>query len=351
MTRSSDEALAAEQNAEDAGRVGLVYVNDADPGIRRRRAGKGFSYIDSNGKRIADRTVIDRIRKLAIPPAYTDVWISTNPRGHMQATGRDARGRKQYRYHPRWRAVRDLDKFARVVDFGQRLPRLRRTLTRDLKLAGLPREKVLATVVSLLSETLMRVGNARYRDQNKSYGLTTLLARHVEFLRGRAMVRYRGKSGLKHAVAIENARLVRLLRRCQQLPGQTLFQYIDDDSTPKPIDSGMVNDYLFEAMGGEFTAKDFRTWGATVEAIAVLVEVPLPEPPEERALAMLVNEAIGSVAKALRNTPAVCRNSYIHPRVISGWKDGKLHRIISSADVRFPRKLERASLQFLDSTV
>ena len=350
MTRASEEAHVAAQNAQDARLVGLVYVNDSDDGIRRRRAGKGFAYVDASGSRISDRTIIQRIRKLAIPPAYTDVWICPNPRGHVQATGRDARGRKQYRYHPRWKAVRDLGKFTRVVDFGSRLPRLRRQLTHDLKLSGLPREKVLATVVSLLSETLMRVGNAKYRDENKSYGLTTLLARHVEFLRGRAMVRYRGKSGLRHAVAIDNSRLVRLLRRCQQLPGQHLFQYMDDDNAPKPIDSGMVNDYLFSAMAGEFTAKDFRTWGATVQAIAVLAEIPLPEPPEERTLAMLVNQAVGSVAKALRNTPTVCRNSYIHPRVISGWKDGELHQAVSPADVRLPRKLERATLHFLDSS-
>lgn len=351
MTRASDESVAAEHNAEDARLVGLIHVSDADPGIHRRRAGKGFAYIDAAGQKITDRRVIDRINKLAIPPAYSDVWICTNPRGHMQATGRDARGRKQYRYHPRWRAVRDLGKFSRVVDFGQRLPRLRRTLKRDLALPGLPREKVLATVVSLLSETLIRVGNAKYRDENKSFGLTTLLARHVEFLRGRAMFRFRGKSGLRHSVAIDNSRLVRLLRRCQQLPGQNLFQYIDDNNEPRPIDSGMVNDYLFEAMGGEFTAKDFRTWGATVQAIAVLADVPLPEPPEERTIASLVNEAIGSVAKALRNTPAVCRNSYIHPRVITGWKDGRLHQVISPADVRFPRKLERATLHFLDKAL
>lgn len=350
MSRSTEESRLAEQNADDARLVGLVYVDDTDSGFRRRRAGKGFSYCDADGNRISERRIIERIRKLAIPPAYTDVWICANPRGHLQATGRDARGRKQYRYHLRWRAVRDLGKFARVADFGQRLPRLRRRLTHDLKLLGLPRDKVLATVVRLLSETLIRVGNAKYREENKSYGLTTLLSRHVEILRGRAMFRFRGKSGLKHAVVIDNSRLVRLLRRCQQLPGQTLFQYIDDDDEPKPIDSGMVNDYLFAAMGGEFTAKDFRTWGATVQAIAALAEMPLPDPPEERTLAALVNQAIGSVAKALRNTPAVCRNSYIHPSVIVGWKDGELHRLISPSEVRFPRKLERATLQFLGTT-
>ena len=350
MTRGTRPAPAIESNAEDARLVGLVHVSDEDPGIRRRRAGTGFSYVDAEGKRIVDRQVIQRIRKLAIPPAYTDVWICSNPRGHLQATGRDQRGRKQYRYHPRWRAVRDLGKFSRVVDFGQRLPRLRRRLARDLGLAGLPRDKVLAIVVSLLAETLIRIGNVRYREENKSFGLTTLLARHVAFLRGRALFRFRGKSGLRHAIAIDDSRLVRLLRRCQQLPGQTLFQYIDDEKESRPIDSGMVNDYLFTAMGGAFTAKDFRTWGATVKAIAVFAEMPLPDPPDPRSLAMCVNEAVGDVANMLRNTPAVCRNSYIHPRVITAWTEGDLHQRIVAGDLRFPRKLERATLRFLQSS-
>ncbi|MBL0163364.1 MAG: DNA topoisomerase IB [Xanthomonadales bacterium] len=347
MPRTGGEAAVAADNAAEARLAGLRHVTDEDPGIRRRRAGKGFSYLGTDGLRITNQKVLERIRALAIPPAYTDVWICSNPRGHIQATGRDARGRKQYRYHPRWRAVRDLGKFARLLDFGDRLPRLRRTLARDLKRPGLPREKVLATVVSLLSETLVRVGNAKYREQNGSFGLTTLLARHVAFLRGRALFRFRGKSGLRHAVAVDNARLVRLLRRCQQLPGQYLFQFLDDENDPQPIHSGMVNDYLFSAMGGEFTAKDFRTWGATVHAIAVFVETPVPEPGEERAVASLINSVIGKVAKVLRNTPAVCRNSYIHPRVIEGWKDGSLQQTVSVEDVRFPRKLEQATLRFL----
>ena len=350
MSRDAGTAAAIAHNARDARLVGLVHVSDFDGGIRRRRAGKGFSYVDATGKRISDRRIIQRIRKLAIPPAYTDVWICADPRGHLQATGRDLRGRKQYRYHPRWRAVRDLGKFSRVVEFGQSLPRLRRVLARDLGLAGLRREKVLAIVVSLLAETMIRVGNACYRDANKSFGLTTLLARHVAFLRGRALFRFRGKGGLRHAVAVDDARLVRLLRRCQQLPGQTLFQYIDDEQKSRPIDSGMVNDYLLAAMGGAFTAKDFRTWGATVKAVAVFAEMPLPDPPEPQCLAMRVNVAVGEVAAALRNTPAVCRNSYIHPHVIAGWKNGQLHQCIAPGDVRFPRKLERATLRFLESS-
>lgn len=347
MTRAAHEAHDPDHNAAAARSAGLRYVNDDDAGFHRRRAGKGFTYLDADGSRITKPKVIERIRKLAIPPAYTDVWICSNPRGHLQATGRDARGRKQYRYHPRWRAVRDLGKFSRMIDFGERLPRLRRTLGRDLKRPGLPREKVLATVVSLLSETLVRVGNAKYREENGSFGLTTLLARQVAFLRGRALFRFRGKSGLKHAVPVDNSRLVRLLRKCQQLPGQYLFQFLGDDGDPQPVHSGMVNDYLFTAMGGEFTAKDFRTWGATVHAIAVFVETPMPDPPASRALATLINTAIGSVAKALRNTPAVCRNSYIHPGVIDGWREGRLQKVVSIGEVRFPRKLEKATLRFL----
>ncbi len=349
MARKAIEFPAEENGVAQARLAGLRHVSDEEPGIGRRRSGKGFYYVDVDDIRIIERKLIERLNGLAIPPAYTDVWICTNPRGHLQATGRDARGRKQYRYHPRWRALRDLGKFARVVEFGQRLPRLRRMLSRDLKRAGLPREKVLATVVSLLSETLVRIGNAKYREENGSFGLTTLLGRHVAFLRGRALFRFKGKSGLKHAVAVSNARLVRLLRRCQQLPGQYLFQFLDDDNDPQPIHSGMVNDYLFTAMGGEFTAKDFRTWGATVQAIAIFTETPIPERASERALASLINTVIGTVAKSLRNTPAVCRNSYIDPRVIRGWKDGSLQRIVSLDDVRFPRKLELATLRFLSA--
>ena len=327
--------------------AGLIHVSDESPGIRRRRVGRGFGYRDVDGSRVTDADTLARIRCLAIPPAYDDVWICADPRGHLQATGRDARGRKQYRYHPRWRAVRDLGKFSRLVDFGERLPSLRRRLGRDLKRPGLPREKVLAIVVSLLAETLVRIGNARYRDQNGSFGLTTLLARHVAFLRGRALIRFRGKSGLKHAVPVDDARLVRPLRRCRQLPGQPLFQFIGDDGQAQPVDSGMVNEYLFEAMGGEFTAKDFRTWGATRHAIAVLAATPLPEQASERHLSRVINEAIETVAAALRNTPAVCRNSYIHPAVVKGWKDGSLQRTVSDAETVHPRKLDRATLRYL----
>lgn len=347
MSSSNDEVHAIVENAATARDANLVYVSDTDPGIRRRRKGAGFYYLDVAGKRITDREVVERIRKLAIPPAYASVWICPTPRGHLQATGRDARGRKQYRYHVRWRGVRDQGKFNRLIDFAQRLPRLRRRLAKDLKLSGLPKEKVLAIVVSVLAATLVRIGNAKYREENGSFGLTTLLARHVEFLRGRAVFRFRGKSGIKHAVPVNNTRLVRLLRRCQQLPGQALFQYLDEDNKPQTIDSSMVNEYLCEAMGAAFTAKDFRTWGGTLQAIAVLASTALPEPFNERNLAMTLNACIKAVAKRLRNTPAVCRNSYIHPTVIQAWKDGSLRRIVKPDEVAFPRKLEQLALRFL----
>ena len=333
------------ENAQEAKRAGLVHVSDEDPGFYRRRAGKGFTYCDANGRRIVDAGIRERIRKLAIPPAYTDVWICANPRGHLQATGRDARGRKQYRYHPRWRAVRDRGKFSRLIEFGERLPRLRRRLARDLMRQGLPREKILATVVSLLAETLVRIGNARYSSENGSFGLTTLLSRHVEILRGRALLRFRGKSGQKHAIAVDNAKLVRLLRRCQQLPGQTLFQFIADSGPPQPVDSGMVNDYLRDSMGAEFSAKDFRTWGATVHALATLTPIGVPESDAEKAV--VLKEAVATVARALGNSPAVCRASYIHPAVIDGWIEGHLQKHVGAEEVAYPRKLEHACLRFL----
>ena len=330
-----------------ASEAGLRYVSDTAPGLRRRKRGNRFQYLDSAGKPVADRTVIARIDKLAIPPAYTDVWICADEHGHIQATGRDARGRKQYRYHVNWRQTRDHDKFLRTIDFGRRLPRLRRRLSRDLKLAGLPRDKVLAIVVSLLAETLIRVGNHEYARSNNSFGLTTLRNRHVRFPRGSAIFSFRGKSGKDHVVELEDPRLSKLLRRCQQLPGQLLFQYLDDDGTPRPLGSSDVNDYLRTACGEDFTAKDFRTWGGTLAAIRALVRKPPPPDASERTLAMLQNAAVKEVSAQLGNTPAVCRASYIHPRVFAGWRDGRLAQAMSEADLPYPRKLEKLALAYL----
>ena len=331
-----------------AAAAGLVYVADDAPGITRRRAGRAFVYFDVDRERVREASVLERIRSLAIPPAYSNVWICPDPRGHLQATGRDARGRKQYRYHAKWRATRDAGKFDKLIRFGERLPHLRRILRRDLALPGLPEAKVLAVIVSLLANTGIRIGNEEYARSNGSYGLTTLRDRHVTFLReGRAVLRFRGKSGQAQEARIDDARLVRILRRCQQLPGQTLFQYIDDGGERRSVDSGMVNRYLREAMGEEFTAKDFRTWGGTVSAIAELAKTPLPESRAERPFKSAIVEVVKAVAERLGNTPAVCRSSYIDPRVFEAWRAGRLHRTVPPEAVRATRKFETIALGLL----
>lgn len=328
-----------------ARQAGLRYVSDDQPGIARRKAGKGFSYRDADGHAVRDAATLARIRALAIPPAYTEVWICALANGHLQATGRDARRRKQYRYHADWARVRGDGKFDRVIAFGQALPTLRRRLRRDLKLPGLPQDKVLAIVVALLAETLVRVGNPEYARDNRSYGLTTLRNRHLELVRGgRARMRFRGKSGQEHEVEINDQRLVELIRRCQQLPGQALFQYRDDDGTIQPVDSGQVNAYLRDAMGEDFSAKDFRTWGGTVAALRHFAATALPESPSERALAALQKEVICQVAARLGNTPAVCRKAYIDPSVFDGWRAGSLVKL---ATLRGDRQWEQATLKFL----
>jgi DNA topoisomerase I len=340
---------SAAEAAQMAIEAGLVYVSDAEPGIRRLRAGKGFRYITPENRRLAAEKDLKRIASLAIPPAYRDVWISMQPRGHLQATGRDARGRKQYRYHQEWRQLRDSAKFGRMVSFGRQLPKLRRKLQRDLALSGLPREKVLAVVVSLLDATRVRVGNTEYARDNKSFGLTTLKNRHVSFIRdGRAVLNFRGKGGVQHEVLIDDRRIAKIVRRCQEIPGQDLFQYINDEGQRCPIDSGQVNDYLREAMGDDFTAKDFRTWGATLHAITLLAATPLPEAPSERAYKMKIVEVVKQVAVELRNTPAVCRKSYINPAVFDSWRSGGIHQTFNGTLVSATaRKAETMVLAFL----
>ncbi len=302
-TAANLTGVAAEA-AQMAVEAGLIYVSDAEPGIRRLRAGKGFRYLTPENRRLAAAKELKRIASLAIPPAYRDVWISVKARGHLQATGRDARGRKQYRYHPEWRQVRDSAKFDRMVAFGEALPKLRRKLRRDLGLPGLPREKVLAVVVSILDATRVRIGNTEYARDNKSFGLTTLRNRHVS--------------------------------------------YVGDDGQRCPIDSGQVNDYLRDAMGDDFTAKDFRTWGATLHAITLLARTPLPEVPSERALKSEIAEVVKQVAAKLRNTPAVCRKSYINPAVFDSWRGGLIHKVFNgSLSLAAPRKAETLVLAFL----
>jgi DNA topoisomerase IB len=284
-----------------------------------------FHYLGPSGRRIRDPRTLARIASLAIPPAYEDVWICTNPRGHLQATGRDARGRKQYRYHAAFRSARDDHKHSRMLHFGKALGRLRASVRRDLNRPGLPREKVLALVVKLLDATQVRVGNAEYARSNGSFGLTTLRDRHARFPgRGKALLQFRGKGGMEHDVLVDDARLAKLVRRCQELPGQALFQYVDDQGARHGIDSGQVNDYLRERMGEDFTAKDFRTWHATLHALRSLEKMPLPEKRSDAALRRCINAVIKEVATGLRNTPAVCRKSYINPAVFVAWQSGQL---------------------------
>jgi DNA topoisomerase IB len=341
----SDVVTEAVEMAEAAG---LVYVSDSQPGIRRVRNGEEFGYLWPNGRKVTQRRELERIARLAIPPAYEDVWICLDPRGHLQATGRDARQRKQYRYHPEWRTIRDGAKFERMAEFGEALPRLRARIRRDLAQPGLPRDKVLAAVVNLLDATSLRVGNAEYAKANDSYGLTTLRNRHVRFVRtGRLLFRFRGKGGAEHEVVVDDERLARIVRHCHQLPGQRLFQYIDDDGQRHGIDSDQVNQYLKDATGAEFTAKDFRTWAATVRAIALLSGTPLPETRSERALNACIVAVVKAVAAELRNTPAVCRKSYINPRVFAGWRSGELHAALGGNVSSAPRKAERLALAFL----
>jgi DNA topoisomerase I len=330
---------------------GLLYVSDAEPGITRRRRGKGFEYLGRSRRPIKAVRTLERIRRLAIPPAYSDVWVCLDARGHLQATGRDARRRKQYRYHAKWRATRDDGKFSHMIEFGARLPQLRRRLKQDLALPGLPKYKVLAVIVTLLDGTLIRIGNREYARTNDSYGLTTLRDKHVSFLRdGRASFSFRGKGGRRHEVTLDDRRLVKLLRSLQQLPGQHLFQYVDDEGKRQSIDSGMVNDYLREAMGEDarWSAKDFRTWGATVLAVAFLSRQPHDESTNEAAFKRCMTATAKHVAEALRNTPAVCRKSYINPVVFAAWRVGAFARLASGAGLA-PRKVEKIALQVLRS--
>ncbi len=349
-TAAAQTLLAAECEGRRLSKaVGLRYVHDADPGLKRVRRGAGrFAYLDARGAPLRDAEEILRIRRLAIPPAYQRVWICADPRGHLQATGYDARGRKQYRYHPDWRVARDAVKFERMVDFGAALPKLRRRVARDLALPGLPRDKVLAVLVRLLDTTRARIGNDEYARDNRSFGLTTLRNRHLRTERGGARLRFKGKGGTEHDIEIDDPRLARIMRRCQDLPGQRLFQFLDDDGRRHPVGSDQVNDYLKDAMGADFTAKDFRTWGATLRAIALMACTPLPESPSERAFKGCIVAAIKQVSVELRNTPAVCRKSYINPLVFTAWRDGRLHEAVGTrVGDHAPRRAEQAALRFL----
>jgi len=300
--------------------AGLRYVSDNKPGLSRAAAREGFRYLDAGGDPVDDEATLARIRALAIPPAWTDVWICAQANGHLQATGRDARGRKQYRYHARWRSVRDEVKYERMIAFGKALPAIRRAVEAALKLPGLPREKVLATVVYLLEHTMMRIGNEEYARENKSFGLTTLRNRHVRIDGREVGFRFRGKSGVYHDVKVADRRLARIIEKMRDLPGQELFQFVDDDGATHSIDSADVNDYLRSITGEDYTAKDFRTWSGTV--LAALALQAFEKFDSETQAKKNVVRAIESVAKKLGNTPSVCRKCYVHPAVLEAYMDG-----------------------------
>lgn len=315
--------------AEAAQEAGLRYATDMEPGFRRVRRGKGFVYLGPDGKPVRDPEALGRIRSLVIPPAWEHVWISTHPRGHLQATGRDARGRKQHRYHPRWREVRDQDKFDRLTVFARALPRVRRKVARDLRRRGLPREKVVATIVRLLETTLARVGNEEYAQQNGSFGLTTLHDRHVRVRGDTVRFLFKGKSGREVAVGVTDSRVARVVKRCEELPGQHLFQYVDESGERRVVSSDDVNQYLRDASGEDFTAKDFRTWAATVLAACALREVAIFE--SETEARRNVVAAINEVASKLGHTRAVCRKAYVHPAVIETYLEGGLPNALAVA--------------------
>jgi DNA topoisomerase-1 len=319
--------------------AGLRHVHDDRPGLRRLAAKNGFRYVDADGKPVRDAATLARIRSLAIPPAWRDVWICPLANGHLQATGRDARGRKQYRYHPRWREVRDEVKYNRMLAFGQALPSIRARVDAALSLPGLPREKVLATVVSLLQATLIRIGNEEYARDNRSYGLTTLRNRHVRVDGSAVQFRFRGKSGVQHAVTVSDRRLARIIARIRDLPGQDLFQYVDDDGNLHSVGSADVNDYLRTLSGEDYTAKDFRTWHGTLLAALALHECGPCGCDTEGKRNVL--RAIETVAQRLGNTPAVCRKCYVHPAVLDAYLAGTPLPLADDAIATCPHALTR----------
>jgi DNA topoisomerase-1 len=316
---NGDTKIAADslEAAEDAG---LRYVSDEQPGFSRQRKGEEFEYFDTKRKPIRDKQRLLRIKRLAIPPAWSDVWICPSPNGHIQATGRDARRRKQYRYHERWREIRDENKYDRLINFGKALPKIRRRVQKDLALRGLPRAKVLATIVQLLERSLIRVGNEEYARENKSFGLTTMQDRHVDVKGSKLRFRFRGKSGREHEVDVTDRRIARIVSKLQDLPGQDLFQYVDDESKVRDITSQDVNEYLREIAGEDFTAKDFRTWAGTVLAAVALGSTGAFK--TKKQAKANIKDAIGAVAEILGNTSAICRKCYIHPAVLKAYLKG-----------------------------
>lgn len=320
------ESNATTENVIDprdaAETAGLRYVSDEEPGIRRKKSGKGFTYTAPDGKKVEDKATLKRIKSLAIPPAYTDVWICAKANGHIQATGRDAKGRKQYRYHAAFREVRESTKYEHMLEFAKGLPAIRKTIDEHMSLRGLPREKVLATVVHLLENTLIRVGNSDYVRQNKSYGLTTLRDPHVKVDGGELRFQFKGKSGKTWRLQVKDRRIAKIVKACQDLPGQDLFQYLDENGEQQSITSADVNTYLKEITGSEITAKDFRTWAGTVLAALALSE--FEEFDSQAKAKKNIRGAIEKVASRLGNTPSICRKCYVHPEVFASYLDGGL---------------------------
>jgi DNA topoisomerase-1 len=333
---------------EAARQAGLRYVHDRQPGIARSKRGAGFVYRLPDGRALRDPEVLQRIRALAIPPAWTQVWICSIAAGHIQATGRDARGRKQYRYHPRFRAVREQTKYEKIFDFVAALPKIRARCERDLRAPGLSRDKVLAAVVTLLEQTLIRVGNEEYSRLNQSFGLTTLRDRHARIRGADVQFRFRGKSGKEHTISLHDRRLAKIVKRCRDLPGDELFQYVDADGTQRSIDSSDVNEYLRRASGDDFTAKDFRTWAGTLLTASALAELGVQA--STRASKRQINEAIRRTAERLGNTPAICRKCYVHPGILDSYLAGRVVPRLALVGTRASVNLrpdERAVIGFL----
>lgn len=345
----STKANSVSDPAVAANNAGLCHVNDDRLGYRRRTNGNGFEYLDTETKRIRDRQRLLRIKRLAIPPAWTDVWICPSPNGHIQATGRDARGRKQYRYHDRWREVRDENKFGRLAEFAEALPNIRRQITRDMKLRGLPRQKILAAIVRLLDRTFMRIGNEEYARFNKSFGLTTMRDRHVTVKGARLLFRFRGKSGREHEVELTDPRVAKIVSNLQDLPGQNLFQYVNGAGEARDITSQDVNDYLGQISGNDFTAKDFRTWAGTLlTAIGLSAQ---PDFESKKQAKANIKNAVSAAAEVLGNTPSICRKCYVHPAVIEAYLNrtpiARLTSALRTTGRWDFRAAEKAVLKFL----
>jgi DNA topoisomerase I len=347
--RKAIESAVAADSVEAAEEAGLRYVNDERPGYSRRAKGKDFEYLDAEGKPIRDEQRLLRIKRLAIPPAWTEVWICPAANGHIQATGRDARGRKQYRYHERWREARDENKFDRLAQFAKALPNIRQRVAQDLKLPGLPRQKVLATIVRLLERTFIRIGNEEYARENKSFGLTTFKNRHAKVKGAKVLFRFRGKSGRQHEVDVSDRRVAKVIAKCQDLPGQDLFQYVDDNGQVRDVTSQDVNEYLREIAGEDFTAKDFRTWGGTV--LAAIAFSKQDEFQTKKQAKSNIKTAICAVAELLGNTPAVCRKCYVHPVIVEAYLNRTRIAGLNGAEKESVtpdlRAAERAVLKFL----